>query len=263
MTDSPTRLRKLANSPEWVFNWRTRGSPLIPKIIALVVAGTAFTLLVTTVRIRLVLPEKSSLQKASLIYLGDDAQSRALTLRAREGGPFPSRFELSSWEGLAEVERKAMDAARYQPPAYVPEIRDLPDENLVQPLVLAPRGEAFFPKRKPAADGTPELPKVKLAPVLYPLSAMAVKALPENLPAFDGAVDGKLSSPSWRFLVCLNAAGGVTECVSLGKGGEVAADTLEAWLHRVAFKPEAGVPVRWIALSVGFINQPVDGPDAR
>ena len=255
---------KPANTPEWVFSWRPLGSPLIPKLVALTVAGGVFTLLVTTVRIRLTVPEKSSPRKASLIFLGDDAQSRALALRAREGGPIPSRFELSDWAELAGIERQAMEAARYQPPAYVPQIRDLPDENRVQPIVFAPRGEAFYPKRKPAAENPPDASKLKLTPEIYPLSANAKGVLPAgDLPPFGGPLDDKLSSPSWRFLLSLNAGGGVTECVSLGKGGEPTAAVLEAWLRRLQFKPEPGASARWISVGVGFTNQPADGSDAR
>jgi hypothetical protein len=73
-----------------------------------------------------------------------------------------------------------------------------------------------------------------------------------------------MSSASWRFLVRLNPDGGVAECVSLEKGGEAGAPELEAWLHQIQFKPELGKPFRWIAVGIGFTNQPVaDGPDAR
>ena len=264
MTESPVKLRKRANSPEWVFSWRPLGSPVIPKFIALAVTGVAFTLLVTTVRIRLTVPEKSSPRKASLIYLGTDPQSRALALRAREEGPFPSRFELSDWSELAGIERQAMNTAGYQPPAYVPEMRDLSDENRVTPIVLARRGEAFYPNRKSMAESAPDPSKLKLTPELFALSADASDLLPTGkLPPFEAPVDGKFSSPSWRFLVCLNADGGVTDCVSLEKGGEPAADTLTAWLRRLRFKPEPGKSTRWIAVGVGFTNQPIDGPDAR
>jgi hypothetical protein len=264
MTERPVKHHPLANSRAWVFSWRPLGSPWFPKFVALAVTGTAFTLLVTTVRIRLAMPEKSSPRRASLIYLGNDPQSRALALRAREEGPFPSRFELSDWAELAGIERQAMDAARYQPPAYVPEIRDLPDENRVQPILLAPRGEAFYPQRKPTAPSTPDASGLRLTPVILALSSNAKGLLPEGkLPAFEAPVDDRFSSPSWRFLVCLNADGGVTECVSLGKGGEPTADTLGTWLHQLRFKPEPGKPTRWIALGVGFTNQPIDGPDTR
>ena len=157
-----------------------------------------------------------------------------------------------------------MDAARYQPPAYVPQIRDLPDENRVQPIVLAPRGEAFYPSRQLTIENPPDASKLKLTPEIYPLSANAKAVLPTGeLPSFDGLVNDKLSSPSWRFLLSLNPGGGVTECVALAKGGEPAAAALEAWLHRLQFKPEPGNPARWISIGVGFTNQPADGSDAR
>ncbi len=236
---------------------------MVPKLVSLTVAGTAMVLLVTTVRIRVVMPEKTSPQKGSLIYLGEDAQSRALALEAREGGPFPARFELSSWTGLAEIERRALEAVSYQPPPYQPVLKDLPDENPVQPVVLAARGEVFFPRRKKVGTNPPNISQLRLSPVLYPLSTAAKAALPEALPAFDGVVDEKLSAPSWRFLMCLDAAGGVIECASLETADKAAADTLESWLHQVRFTPEPGKPTRWISIGVGFTNQPADGPEAR
>jgi len=263
MTAKPVNPRKVVFSPEWVFRWRPLGSPVVPKLIALAVVGIAFVLLVTSVRIRVVLPEKMSPRRASLIYLGNDPQSRSLAMRAWEGGPFPSRFEPADWEGLAELEQQVMEAARYQPPPYVPAIKDLPEENLVQPLVLAPLGEAFFPDRKASGIRPPDVSGLQLAPVLYPLSAIGAKALPAELPAFVGPVDGVMAAAPWRFLVSVNADGGVTACVSLEKGGEAAADALEAWLHQIRFKPQPGGPDRWIALGIGFTNQPVNGTDAR
>lgn len=263
MTGQALHSGKKANARQWVFNWRPLGSPFIPKLLSVLIAGALLGLLVTTLRIRVATPAKSSPRKASLIFLGDDPQSRALTLRAREGGPFPSRFELSSWEGLAEIERQAMEAASYQPPAYVPVLEDLSDANLVQPVNLAHRGETFFPKRKTVAEAPPDASGLKLAPVIYPLSAGADPAQPATLPPFDGVVDVKLSSPSWRFLVCLNSAGGVVDCTSLETADKAAADALEAWLRKVRFRPEPGKSVRWVALGIGFTNQPADGPDAR
>ncbi len=263
MTTTRVNPPKLSNSPQWVFVWRPLGSPWIPKLIALAVVGTVFTLLVTTVRIQLVLPEKSSPRRASLIYLGDDPQSRSLAMRAREGGPFPSRFELKDWPGLVELEQQAMNATRYQPPPYVPAIAELPEENLVKPLVLAPRGESFFPERTAPLPNPPDRSKVRMAPVLYPLSKLAIAAIPEELPDFTQPVDDKLSTPSWRFLVRLNAAGGVVECVSLETATKEATDALEEWIRHVPFKPMTPNKERWIALGIGFTNQPDHGSNAR
>jgi hypothetical protein len=258
------RSRKPPGSHQWVFRWRPLKQPLLPKLFGLALVGAAFVFLVTSVRIRVTALEKSTPRKASVIYLRDDAQGRALTLKAQEGGPFPSRFALSQWDGMARLEAAAIEAVRFQPPRYDPKMRDLPPDDAVEPLVLAVKGERFFPIRPSAPDQVPESGRFRLAPVLYPLSGIPGEALPVALPSFDAAVDVAMSSASWRFLIRLNSEGGVVECVSLEKGGEAGALELEKWLHRIQFKPESGRPFRWIAVGVGFTNQPVaDGTDAR
>jgi hypothetical protein len=264
MAGGMVKPRKLAGAPEWVFRWTAGKRPLLPKLFAVVLVGAAFAFFITSARIRVTALEKSTPRKASVIYLREDAEGRALTLRAREGGPFPSRFEPSQWEGMAALESSALDAVRFQPPPYVPALADLPAGNLVQNVELAAKGQSFFPKRNPPSAHPQEHPKLKLAPLLYPLSGISAATLPEALPPFAAAVDGAMSSASWRFLVRLNPDGGVAECVSLEKGGEPGAPELEAWLHKIPFKPELAKPFRWIAVGIGFTNQPVaDGPDAR
>lgn len=254
---------RLKGTPQFVFHWRGSRTPLFPKLLAVAFSCVVFGLLITTVRIRVVAPEKSTPHKASVIYLGDDIESRALSLRAREGGPFPSRFDPSQWEGLLELETHAMNAIRFETQPYVPALQELPAENQLQPLQLAAKGELFFPKRSLVPRTAPDLAKLKLAPALYPLSGISNELLPRDLPAFIPAVDATMSSASWRFLVRLDPEGVVAECVSLEKGGEPGAPELEAWLHRLQFKPDPAKPFRWIAVGIEFTNQPADGPDAR
>lgn len=254
---------KLAGTPKWIFPWRGGNRPLFPRLLALAFTSVAFTILVTTVKIRVDSPEKSTPTKASVIYLRDDAQGRAMTLRAREGGPFPSRFELSQWQGLPELETAALDAVRYQPAPYTPVPEELPPDDGVLPMELAAKGRQFLPERIPQPIATPDLGKLKIAPVLYPLSGVTAESLPQDLPPFAATVDSTMSSAPWRFLARLNADGSVAECVSLEKGGEPGARELEAWLHRIVFKPDPSKPVRWISVAVGFTNQPADGTDPR
>ncbi len=266
MTATGAHSPKPPPSTEWIFCWRTFSAPLLPKFLALTFASIVFALLITSVRVQLVQPEKVSPRKASLIYLGDDAQSRALALRAQEGGPFPSRFDPSDWQGLAETERLAMNAASYQPPAYQPVLNDLPEENLVPPLVLAPHGKAFFPERPAVAPPMAESPVIAdhtLVPRLYPLSDDAAAVIPKSLPAFTAPVDAVMTSANWRFLICLSPAGTVTQCVSLEKGGETAADALVAWLRQIPFSPAAEYQERWISLAIAFAHPSDHGTDAR
>lgn len=227
------------------------------------VAGAAFTFLITAVSVKVDSPEKTALRKGSVIYLRNDAQGRAMALRASEGGPFPSRFELSQWQGFPDLDAAAMDSARYHPPQYVPDIKNLPPVNMVRPLPLAARGQSFFPERTMTALDIPSSGKMKIAPVIYPLSGVTEETMPADLPAFTAAVDSAMSSASWRFLLRLNTDGSVAECVSLDKGGEPRAAELESWLQRILFKPDFTKPPRWISVGIGFTNQPANGTDAR
>ncbi len=261
MAQGMVKPHKSAHNHQWVFRWRPLRQPLLPKLVALALVGGGFVYLITSVRVRVESLEKSTPRKASVIFLNDDAQGRTLSLKAQEGGPFPSRFELSQWGGLAGMEATAMDAIRFQPLPYEPKMEDLPPIIRVEPLNFAAKGERFFPEHPTTPDQTPDTTGLKLAPVLYPLSG---EVQPGELPPFDAAVDAAMSSASWRFLLRLNPDGGVEESISLENGDEAGALVLEKWLHRVQFKPEPGKPFRWIAVGVGFTNQPVaDGTDAR
>ncbi len=251
-----------ADGDGWIYPWRPRKSPVFPKIVAIVLVGGGLVLLISTVRVRVSTPERTEPRRAAVIYLRDDAQGRALRLRAREGGPFPTRFEPMGWDGLAEIERRTMDDALFRARRYVPQLRDLPDDPPAPGVPLAPVGKSFFPERAaPAAP--PPVADVRLAPVAYPLSSGAGAALPEKLPGFAPPVDAALAAASWRFLLRLDAAGAVRECISLANGGEPGTAALEAWLREIPFLPGEKSADRWIALGIGFANQPADGPDAR
>lgn len=259
MAGSAAKLPKLAGTPEMIFRWRPVRQAYFPKLLALVTVGLGFVLLLA-LRVEVTAPEKSAPRKAAIIYLQDNAEGRALILRAREGGPFPSRFALSDWQGRAEIENAALAAVSFQPQPYVPALGDLPTENAVKPLELAAKGLSFFPNREPLPIAPPDVARLKLAPVLAPLSGITRDALPVALPSFAGNPD---AAASWRFLVRLNAGGGVEECVSLEKGDEPGAAEMAAWLRRVQFQPELAKPFRWIAVGIGFTNQAVDATDAR
>jgi hypothetical protein len=263
MVGHPASSRRPPDTPPWVFRWRPRKSPVVPKLIAISSVGALFLLLITTLRIEVRVPEKSAPRKASVIHLGDDAESRALILRAREGGPFPARFEPSQWQGLVDLERTVLNAASFQPPAYTPKIAELPDENLVQPVELAVKGQAFFPKHSAVvAPAFPTESRV-LAPTLYPLAGITAAGLPRDLPTFAATGEDALAPAPWRVMLRLHPNGSVEQCVSLEKGNDPAAAALVRWLERVEFPSSPNASPRWIALAIGFTNQPADGTDSH
>lgn len=260
MAQGMVKPRKSADSHQWVFRWRPLGRPLFPRLFALALVGGGFTFLITSVRVQVDAMEKSTPRKASVIFLGDDTQGRALSLKAQEGGPFPSRFDLSQWGGLALLENSALDAIRFESPAYEPKLEPLPTAEPVAPLAFAAKGERFFPEHPQPPDAIPDSSGLRPAPVLFPLSG---GSLPDSLPPFDAAVDAAMSAASWRFLLRLSPDGAVMECVSLENTDQPGALELEKWLRRVPFPPDRSEPFRWIAVGVGFTNQPAHGADPR
>lgn len=248
---------------DWVFLWQKIEPPLIPRLIALGFGLALFGFLIGTVRVQIDVPEKPKTRKASLIYLSDDAEGRAWALRAKEGGPFPSRFELAQWQGLAELESSVMEGLRVVPPASVSTIPDLPRANQLESLGLASKGEVILPSHQTAVVETPELIQMKQAPSIQALAGISPTGIPTDLPTFPSPIEPEMSAVSWRFLLRLDSSGAVSDCVSLMKSGLVGASVLDDWLAQISFPAEPGVNSRWIAVSVAFTNQPVDGTEAR
>lgn len=260
VTISPVRLM---GTPEWFFRWNQTRQPLVPKIIALLLAGAFFLILITSVRIRVVPPEKSTPRRASVIYLNDDSNGTNLSLDAREGGPFPSRFELSQWVGIDKLEEASMASAKFQPPLYQPKVDSIPFENEIKPEDFAAKGERSFPIYQQAPIHAPELVPQQLAPVLSAFSEASEETFPDYFPTFEGQVDETMAAVTWRFLLRINSAGKVVEAVSIEKGGEAGALALEKWLRQISFRPVTGKSFRWISVGIGFTNQAIHGTDPR
>jgi hypothetical protein len=252
---------KRQEAPVWLFPWSgLRASPF-PQILAILIVAGAFAVFLTSVRIRVTAPAPWAASKASVIRVLDDAEGRSLMLRAQEGGPFPSRFEPTTWELASAIEQVAYQAARWRPPAYQPTLRELPDEPSFPQL--AKPGEPVLPKREAPALPVPMAGKQVLVPALNPLSGISPAEMPQTLPSFDGKVTPAMAAESWRFLVCVDAAGRVLDFVSLTGGDEPGKAALGAWLRQVTFQPGATGASRWLAVGLSFTNQPADGTDAR
>jgi hypothetical protein len=249
-------------APEWVFPWRRPRGPQWPFLIAVATSGAVFALLLSSVRIHVSSPVSWTAAKASVIRVLDDVDGRALTLMAREGGPFPSRFDPADWPWARETGREVYQSARWQAPPYVPALRELARKQAAASRWISPRGPVL-PVRKPAPAVvlTPE--KRALQPVLLPLSGIDAASLPRELPSFDASVDPAMTAEPWRFLLRLGTSGAVLDCFPLAGGDEAGPSALDGWLRRLSFNPDPAKADRWIAVGVGFANSPDHGTDAR
>lgn len=247
---------KRMEEPEWVFRWRRPRGPQWPSLIVLAISVAVFALLITSVRIRVSSPVSWTAAKASVIRVLDDVDGRALTLMAREGGPFPSRFDPKEWEWAQEKSLQVYLAARWQSPPYMPSLRELPQNPPEVASQWTTRRESVLPARKPASIEPQTMEKSVLRPVLFPLSGMAAASLPGELPAFDANVPPAMAAEPWRFLLHLDASGTVLDCFPLAGGEEAGPSVLGDWLRSISFQADSAKANRWIAVGVGFTNSP-------
>lgn len=256
----PTSANERALKERLVFSWEARSAPQLPKIWAILIALGFFAFLIQSVHIRFGEPIGVVIRKGSVIQLPAAYAGVDWALRAEEGGPFPSRFEPSEWAPIAAVEAAVMAELQWQVPGYQPALKALPESDApaVPPLVLP--GERRLPERPFAPKPVVRPVTMRVVPLLYPLSGIAMEELPEALPAFELAESGLNTGTALRFLLRISSSGRVTECVPLA-GRFPEEQGIETWLQAVHFP--AVREERWVALAVGFMNQAPDGTDAH
>lgn len=254
---------KRKEAPAWVFPWKPLGRPISARWLPFFLVSGVFSLMLLYLHVQVIPPKPLSALKASMIHANDDAQGVALALRAREGGPFPSRFEPQSWSGAAAFEYELTVAGHPEPVPYVPALRGLVHVPLPSKVALAAEAMPMWPKRVPADLSEIPTPKLRPSPVIYPISAAVGVEIVGKLPPFAAVVDAAMAAESWRFLMQLDASGNVLECVSLAGGDQPGMTSLTAWLRTISFKPDTKKSSRWIAVGVGFTNQVAHEPEPR
>ncbi len=257
---TPTTSKPLG-TPEWIYPWQRSESAFFGTLLAAVLLAGVFIFAFASIRVKIMVPKPIVPRKASLIFLTNSSEGRALALKAQEGGPFPSRFRPDQWDGMALLEAGVMATSRLPREIYVPQLKSLPEVNMADLRRSSPSLEMTFPKSVAATPPLQNVRKMKLAPQLYPLSGVTEQELPTTLPNFPTAIDGAIASTPWRFLLQLGPQGQVTECLSLGKGDDPGALELRQWLSSLTFQAAETQTSRWISLGIGFTNQADDGPD--
>lgn len=255
--------QKIQAARHWVFRWRGLDGTPLRGLLALLITGGVFSLFAATVQIRVSAPQQWVERKASIIHLPNDGEGKMWALRAREGGPFPSRLNPAEWESMPGGALSAIAATRLPSETYTPKLAELPSSNEGPAVSIAAKGERIFPKRMPESVPGMVPVETKLVPALYPLSGISIDAVPRNLPAFqfDEKIEPSLTSAPWRFMLRLRPDGSVAECLPMIK--EIGGAELEKWICGVNFSSEVAKKSEWIGIAVGFVNQPVHESDPR
>lgn len=247
-----------------IFDWSRGGRIRWGSWLAVLVVLGCFVMLIFAVRVRMAPPVAWAAPQAGLIHLGmDDEAGRLLGLRAQAEGPFPSRFAIASWDGFAVFEKKVFEATRMEFQPHDPQLRGFPQADVGQ-SGLAPRGEPVLPARPLGPLIAPQVGKLARIPEISPVSGLGVGDWREPLPAFGAEIGDTLAAQSWRFMLRLDSAGQVRECISLAGSAELGVAAIGKWLKSLEFTESDTAGDRWVALSVEFKNQVVtDGTDAE
>lgn len=256
MANRVSMKQKRREAPEWIFSWKRRGEPVLPKLVAVGVSAAVLGGLLGFVRIQSTTPNPWGMKKASIIHVLDTPEGRALALEAREKGPLPVRFTTSDWPDLVsfENEQLARLAAKVEP--YRPRLRDWESEPAGVPALAQP-GAMVLPPLPDVEVQTPPQPPGAAQPVIWPLSGLALEEVPAELPRYEGAVDAAMQADSVRFLIQLDRDGQLLECIALSGGDTPAATaSLTNWLRGIRFARKSGEGPVWAALRIRFVNQP-------
>ena len=249
--------QKRREAPAWVFAWKPLGRPWQARVFPVLLTGGLFALGFVVLSVQVTPLKPWNARKGVLIQAIGNEDGRALALRAREGGPFPSRFDLRGWSRKAGLDEALLNGVLSAPAPYVPKLGQLPPEDSSADSGLIDAGIPVLPAIKP--DAPPSVPAgggCELMPVIRALSGIRAADLPVNLPAFAPASDSKWAAGNWRFVVRLDASGNVLEAVALsGEDDSALAD----WLMGVVFPSKNTKAPRWVGVEVGFINRKTDG----
>lgn len=246
--------QKRLEAPQWIYDWRKSGRYLMRSSLAILIAAGLFAFFLIVVRVRVVRPMTWAAPQASLIHVDDSVSGRMLAQRAREDGPFPSRFLPSDWDAARVLEGKLDEVTRSAPELYVPALRGFSDV-VSERAGLALRGEPVLPTRPLALMQQPEVRKLVMVPQLSPISGFGINELPSELPDLKIEVGDAMASQSWYFLIRLDARGRVRDCVPMAAGAALQPTVIERWLRHIVFRESPEVAERWVALGVGFKNQ--------
>ena len=130
---------------ELMFPWRDRMPSRWRMLGAFSLSLLFFTVLLTTVRVRIAPTNTWIERKASVIQIPAGAEGREWSLKALEGGPFPTRFEPSDWPGIAISESTALKDSAATRPFYNPQLRDLPSPPPSRVAALQTKANGFSP----------------------------------------------------------------------------------------------------------------------
>jgi hypothetical protein len=227
--------------------------------MALALVSLGFILVIAGVRVRINIAPTWPAQQAQATQVADDSVGRLLRMQAREGGPFPSRFEPARWEAFFAIDGPAFAATLPDLTPYAPVLMPLPQTEHYT-LRMAP-GSPVLPKPPPPPPAAPSGVRVNTMPSLIALAGIRSIDLPWSFPALPPDAMPSIAADPPRFLIRVDSGGGVLEATCLDPLDASLSRSLESWIRHLAFQPDDSLADRHGVVTIGTQQSPADGTD--
>lgn len=245
---------------EWIFDWRGRAADQGSTTwMALGVVTIVFVLMIGAVRIRIAATPSRPAQQASAARVTDDSIGRMLRLLAREGGPFPSRFDPGSWDAYPAIERPAIEPALPGLTPYQPVLLRLPEHARTTPPTNV--GMPVLP-RPPKPDApTPTFVRNATIPTLTALTGIRSIDLPLSLPNLPDEVMSVIAAALPNVLIHIDRSGAVLDATILDPLDPGVSALLRDWMRGLIFQADDSESARRGVVIIGTQPEPANGAD--
>ncbi|HEX5789799.1 MAG TPA: hypothetical protein VFY13_01545 [Luteolibacter sp.] len=249
------KTRSTYTRSDWIFDWKLSAGSTLNSWLAIAVVSGLFVLLTLSLRVSIAEPVPGVVAQADILQLGQGRMGRLLGMEAKAKGPFPSRYDPTGPELAQELSQALAASTQTRVQSHVAQLTPLPETGQ-EVLRLAARGEPILPQRPLPAASAPAPRQPSLTPHLRALSGLNAQELPAQVPLWDKLPDERLAAKQWRFMVSIDRAGRVLECIAMEGGADPGAESIRKWLSGITFRnQDLTRDQRWIAVAVDFENQ--------
>lgn len=245
---------------EWIFDWRGRAEDRKSTAwMALGVVTIVFALMIGAIRIRIAATPSRPAQQASAARVANDSIGRMLRSQAREGGPFPSRFDPGSWDAYPAIERPAIEPALPGLTPYEPVLLPLPERGRTAPLTDA--GMPVLPKPPKPDVPAPTVDRTGTIPTLTVLTGIRSIDLPLSLPNLPDEALSVVAAASPNVLIHIDRSGAVMDATILDPLDPGISTLLRNWMRGLIFQADAAEAGRRGVVIIGTQPDPANGTD--
>jgi hypothetical protein len=245
MNEKPSK-RKRHNDPSfrWVFSWQRNYRRRWTLLLAASVVLSIMSLLLTTLRVRL-LPSPVTLKRSgNLVIVPDTTENQEWLEKIAQKTPFPDISSIENTRSLEALSKNLLMPSTGELAITPPTRREviLPENDAIfEQLALFPPIDSIEEKTSPDAI----IPKGPLMPRIVWLSPLRANFSVE-IPDYIGPLT---PTSGVRYMLEVTPQGNIQQCIPSLKESTKRLPALENWLQQCRFDPASSIS-GWIACEI-------------